>query len=670
MTYVPNPFRSRLAEQQRDSGAFLRTFGAGMLDMLPDAETAWDRLIVLRSAPGAGKTSLLRMFTPQSLIGVTDNINDLPHLHAPLSRIGAVTGRSLTRLGILVSLGKDYRAVLDLGPGQGSEKVFFRLLNARIAVRMIESALAACGLRFPDDAHKLRFSTRQGALGQAARSALESLVSDTDSLGDLGQHQPLIDGEALLREARAHERDVLRLLDSLLPVDWSLVHGHARLYIAQFLSGAEISVEGRVLPRPVLLLDDVHDLADGQRRSLYAELMDRGLDVGRWVAERYAALRDDELLTDASPEGRDVVTIRLEQAMTMGSHGGRSRSPERVFSEIANSRARAPLSLAGYEDPFTALIRDRDDVATGVAMAASESVASRVLQLCSEHPRYTKWLEDAKIEAEPVPLRAAVRWRELRLLIERDLLKPAQTLFEEEPPERGYTEATGSSTRGAARLFLAREEGVPYYIGSSILADLASKNVEQYLTLAGGLFDLMLAAVTLKRHPALTAEEQDRHARAASRLLWEAVPERVSFGEDVSALLHAIAANSRSETYRPNAPYAPGVTGTAFPYFERSKLVQARSGGPARLSRAIAGAIAHNLLEVEQPIKTKNGTWTVLYLNRLLCPYFGLPLQRGGFREQRISKLVEWLERASAARVATALPDPEVPLVGVERVAV
>jgi len=33
-----------------------------------------------------------------------------------------------------------------------------------------------------------------------------------------------------------------------------------------------------------------------------------------------------------------------------------------------------------------------------------------------------------------------------------------------------------------------------------------------------------------------------------------------------------------------------------------------------------------------------------LYLNRLLCVYFGLPLQYGGWRPKKIDELSKWIE--------------------------
>jgi hypothetical protein len=34
----------------------------------------------------------------------------------------------------------------------------------------------------------------------------------------------------------------------------------------------------------------------------------------------------------------------------------------------------------------------------------------------------------------------------------------------------------------------------------------------------------------------------------------------------------------------------------------------------------------------------------VLYLNRLLCPHFGLPLGYGGFKEKKLKDLATWLD--------------------------
>src|SRR2546421_12686199 len=108
-----NPFRSRSTEQQRDVRSFLRNFGAGVLEMLP--ETVWDRPLVIRSAPGGGKTSLMRLFTSESLGLVEDRKPDFAHLHEKLVEIGAISSAGPAFLGVLLNLDRDYRALLDVG---------------------------------------------------------------------------------------------------------------------------------------------------------------------------------------------------------------------------------------------------------------------------------------------------------------------------------------------------------------------------------------------------------------------------------------------------------------------------------------------------------------------------------------------------------------------------
>src|SRR4051794_10422422 len=102
-----NPFRSRAAEQQRHVGAFVRSFGPGMLDLLP--ESLWDRPFVLRSAPGGGKTSLLRLMTVESLAWIHEHERDYEALAARLRAIGALTDRGPAVLGILLNLRHEYR---------------------------------------------------------------------------------------------------------------------------------------------------------------------------------------------------------------------------------------------------------------------------------------------------------------------------------------------------------------------------------------------------------------------------------------------------------------------------------------------------------------------------------------------------------------------------------
>ncbi|WP_231938561.1 ORC-CDC6 family AAA ATPase [Arthrobacter sp. B6] len=571
-------------------------------------------------------------------------------------------------LGMLVSVGKDYRSLIDLGPkGAGNQKVFFKLLDARIIARAIEAIASAGGLRFPHDASRIRLRPRDGSGGEAAREAMaqigSSLGDETSSSSDNDQ----IDGDVLLRVARAKEGSVLTLLDSLLPVDWASEGGHSKLYSLALLGNVDIEVDGNVVDyRPVVLFDDVHELEGGQREALYGQLLDRSNRLGRWIAERKEAVPDDELLAGTT-DGRDYQLVALEDELSAGSKGGHSPRLERILGGIADSRAQVPLASLGVHEAFTSLLRSVDPIDSSRKSEILNTVFSNLRDLVEKNPQYRSWIPAAEAEfSSPDRMEIACQWRELEIIIERDVRRSPPALFDLDVGFEHATRLASSSTRAAARLFLAKEFGLPYYAGSDALADLSSRNVEQYLGLGGDLFEMMTSAVTQRKRTGahLSAAEQDQRLRRSSKQLWEAVVRRVAHGPDVLALLHIIADHSRAETFRPTAPYAPGVTGTAIEFYDRELLFARTEHGALgryeRLSRALSSAVANNLLEMSaEPTSTKGRKWSVIYLNRLLCPHFDLPLQRGGFREQPIAKLSRRLELAVQAKGDRPVPDPK-----------
>lgn len=103
-------------------------------------------------------------------------------------------------------------------------------------------------------------------------------------------------------------------------------------------------------------------------------------------------------------------------------------------------------------------------------------------------------------------------------------------------------------------------------------------------------------------------------------------------------------------------PYPPGVTGTALLMDERELLMQPafrqHNEGADRLYVALAEAIAHNLISAEPGRSVKNQSFMVLYLNRLLCPRFGLALGRGSYRERRLNVMAGWLTKPLPAEAA------------------
>jgi len=632
-SYV-NPFRARTSEQVAHQGLdrYLRSFGADALDLLPDE--LWDRLVLIRSAPGAGKTSLLRAVSAETL-GVLDGRRH-PHeeLRERLRSMGVIDEHDVPAvLGFRVPLGRDFRAIVDLEPTDAAgRRTFLRLLDARIVGAFCEGVT-----------HLV--SVDEGSA--AAAVSVEAHASGAAALERVGGSTV----EGLRAWAVRTEEDVLDRLDAVLPRD-DPADGHAALYSLRALSGATMCVNGEPSAlRPLLLLDDGHELASSQRTMLLDALHDRELQLARWYTERYSAMEAEELVGDGEP-WRNHVPVDLErEAQRMGTvtrRGGKTRQFAKLLADIAGRRASRPLAQYDGEDRNFVELLDVDDDGPVLAERAELAVATIRERLGhfddDRSARYRAWFAGAdKLRG----VEAAQRWRELEIVIARDVERPELGLFEVELSEDERKSRSGSSIREAADLFLRREFGLPFYFGSERLSKLSAENIEQYLTLCADVFDEMLVGITLRRGAELSRARQDAALTAASEQFWQDIPARRVGGRGIQQLLRHIAKLCRAETYRPKAPYAPGVTGTALSMDDRKRLldpsVRERTPGAQQLFEALGGAIGHNLLRAHTNRSVKNNLWMVLYLNRLTCVRYGLPLGYGGFRERPLEEMCRWM---------------------------
>jgi hypothetical protein len=190
---------------------------------------------------------------------------------------------------------------------------------------------------------------------------------------------------------------------------------------------------------------------------------------------------------------------------------------------------------------------------------------------------------------------------------------------------------------------------------------LASSNIEQFLALAGDLFEEIISAALLRRPTVLAPDRQEFILRKVVQQRWEEIPRRIPNGRDVQKLLEAIHQFARWETDKPNAPYAPGVTGIALAMTDRDKLInpKIRLQHPEydRLALIISACLSHNLLEasLDRSQGQRGKTWMILYLNRWLCLLFGLPLQYGGWRPRTPDELQKWLDHGFRQKNGSSL---------------
>lgn len=627
-----NPFRYRTSEQVAQQGLdrYLRTFGADALDLLPDE--LWDKPLIIRSAPGAGKTSLLRAISAETLREVGRRRSGYEDLVARLQAMGALNADgSPAVLGFRVPLMRDFRGIVDLESESAiAQRTFLRLLDARIIA-------AFCS------AVELLANVEEGPV-------LDAVIIRPETAGETALMR--LGGPSagdLRRWAQRAEDEVLDRLDSVLPRADHL-DGHAALYSLRALGGAQLEVSGQLVSlRPVLLLDDGQELAPDQRILLLDAFHDRELRLARWYTERYSAMEPEDLVGDGEPR-RNSIPVWLErEAQRMGAatrRGTKTRQFERLLADIAGRRANRLLHE--YDDvdlQFTELLDVAEgDVLVSRAERAAAVIRERLKSMPSAIDRYGSWFADADALT---PLDSARRWRELEIVIARDRDRTERALFEMPLSDEERKSQSDAAIREAADLWLRREFGLPFYWGPERLAKLATENIEQYLNLCADLFDEMLAGITLRQGPQVGRLRQDAAMTAACDQFWADIPDRRIGGRAIQQLLRHIAKLCRVETYRPKAPYAPGVTGTALSMRDRARLldpsVRARLPGAQELFDALHGAIGHNLLRARKDYSVKNDRWMVLYLNRLTCVRYGLPLGYGGFREKPLEEMCRWM---------------------------
>lgn len=625
MKDVRNPFRLQTAESIDSDADFLRLFGHGVLDLLPE-DALTGRPLFIRSAPGGGKTSLLKLFTPsvlQHLVAMKSN-EATKDLFSKLKGLGAVSDHGANVLSVMLPCGRTFPALADVGlNATRAKRLLFALIDARVILGALRAILVVRGLRFPDDLGRL------------------SLVAPPDDAVP-GLSFPA-DGAAVQHWAESVEQRVADLIDTLLTTDGAGPSGHDALLSLRLLDANCIHLEGKPFEtRWLITFDDMQKLAPSQRSALLEVVVDQRAQSTVWLAERFEALSNEELLANGALSGRDHLVIALEREWRKGRF-------EQAVKLIAERRARMAADSAGPNAPdaFAPTIEaDLDAPAWhDRTQAALEVIRKRVEAFAAGKPHYAKWVE-SRTNIEGSLRHQLIKWRTLEILIARHAGKTQQSLFPEPLPAKDLDEKEAASARAAAELFLSKEFGFPYYFGLSQLANLGSFNVEQFIRLAGDLFEESLAAAVMRRPTELSPQRQERIIKDAFDERMKDLPRRARNGRAALNFLDAIGHFCREETYQANAPYAPGVTGIALSMTDCSSLYDAntRKNRPDvdTLADVLTTALQYNLLlpDVDRP--RPSGRVVILYLNRLVCAKYDLPLHYGGFREKRLQDVIGW----------------------------
>jgi hypothetical protein len=625
MAYNANPFLERMSERTTSDMEFVRLFSPKILEKL--AEDAFDGAVhVFRSTPGAGKTTLLRAFTPPALRAFWHSRNrpELSESFQNLLNRGLLTeGESPQLLGVYLSCASGY-ADLPSSESLQQEGLFRALLDCRVVLRTLRSLGALLGFSTPEQLAEV-------SLDHSALYGLQGIPAITNAL-------------ELATWAEEHEQRVYAQLDSFMgPVNTALP-AQLRFEGVLWLQSIAFIHEGRaVAGKRLLMVDDMQKLRRKQRALLVDELTVMRPSIPIWLAERTVAL-GTELLSQGAREGRDLREYNLDRMWSDAKGINQFVSyAQNILDRRMKNQDTVPVGS------FTQCLRDelvssevRTQVAEGIERFRSEVERHQSKQ------RYAQWLARADQYTSDQNLESLLELYVTRILLVRDESKRQMsldlTLTEEELEDRD-----SSQVRNAAELFMHEELGIPYYFGFDRLCVMATSNVEELLGLAAALYvGLQAKQVLRKSEPILSPLEQDKLLREAASRRRDFIPKSHTEGTRAQRLLDSIGAYCYDQTFAPNAPYAPGVTGVRLSRAELAKLTAPGAFGPPGLTlqRVLAECAAENLLvQRESQATGSRDSGTVFYLNRSLCALYGLPLQMGGWRDVTVGELMKWTER-------------------------
>lgn len=622
-----NPFLMRTSEKIESDATFLRLFGQEVLDLLPK-NTLWDQVQIIRSSPGAGKTSLFRLFTPSVLVQLYEykDDEDCKELYRSVKNLNIFSDSGPNLLGVMISCAQNYAMLQDINadPIQKA-RLFYSLINSRLMLIALQGILILNKLSFPED--------------------LERLHILAPSHGSVPVQVPIPgSGKELYDWAGKLEMMVCKAIDSFAPISNTNLEGHDAINAFSWIQSDCITIDEKpAVDRVLVMFDDTHKLSPAQRQNLLSTILDTRPRVNIWIAERLEALNPSEILSSGVTEGREYTGPVYLEDYWRSSHVNKF---ERAVENIANKRIKSAKDVR-VGGPFSAFLQssiDNDQWKNNYDEAI-EIISKRVNKRVSFTRRYDDWINACK-RKESTPQGKATAWRLLEILIERDLHR-AQLSFDFMLPEEDLDRKEAPSIRSAAEYLVSKDANVPYYFGMTRLAYLASSNIEQFLAFAGELFEECISAELLGRSIAIAPRRQETIYKRVAKRRWDEIPRRIPNGREVQRFLESIADFAIWETMKPRASYSPGVTGIAITMNERDRLIKLDSNSEyMKLLNVLASCLAHNLLEasLDRSQGQKGKTWMLLYLNRWLCLHFGLPLHYGSWRPRTPDVLCKWLD--------------------------
>lgn len=628
---MDNPFKKRATEFFEDAVGLLSLISPEPVRLFfdGDAESHFDRLVVVVGTPGSGKTTVARLMeldTLVSLIRSTDYNKDLRALAAVLHEKLVLKDGRPRFVAYRLPAGSNLREIWEL---PYSEQVRHALLKSFIQARSVLGWMRKLE-RAGVDLDVVRLVTRDNM--DAQRRLLKA-----------------DDPKAFREQARQVEEEIFKIITSLIPPKEELL---SQLYVATRYEAFEALKEivipglqgvpgGEIFLRPMIILDDAHELHPSQFDDVDKWLRNREIKLARWLVTRVDAIGPEDFrkalasLEEDQPHigttlGRDRLIKLVQKDKNRVQFRGVARDvAKRYFSKM-------PIFVRRGVDNIERCMRQEAPVLTQSQLKElSESVGRS-----ERDSGFTRARLDSLRALIPEKLQEDQRLAVYRILLAREKKKtPQNDMFGADPDLELETVDSKGQIKSAvivgAEIQLMHQFDRPFYFGFDRLADCSSSNIEQFIGLAGALVEDVETKMVKGREFLLDAREQ--HKTLSQRAHKSIESWDFPRNDAAKKLVGYIAEKCIARTLEENAPLDDGANAFGILQSEMDRL---KDVAPA-LVQVLHYALAYNALSLHENYECKKKTWCLFELGGLPLIAYRLPLSKGGFYEGRLSELLE-----------------------------
>ncbi len=639
---MQNPFKKRATEFIEDPASFVSLTSPEPLKLFFDGDSTalFDRLVTVVGTPGSGKTTLARLIDIETLLTlIRSNTQDSKNLTSALASYQIIKDLRPQLLSYRLPSSSNLRDIWELPYSEGLRSILLKSFIQAKAILGWFRKLDKLEVEILD----IQVITKEGHETQRSLIRADNPIE-------------------FRNYARSIEEEILRIITSLLPPsEEKILHSGLNIgidvfeAIESFIVPGILGLEGGDLTlKPMLIVDDAHELHPIQFQDLTIWLKSREMRIARWLMTRVDAIAHDDfrkaLLEADSQEIFAGATLGRDHIFKLMQ---RERKDRKTFRRIARDISRQYIEqMPSFRRKGISTLSDcLSDQPQQITKTDLNKLRDEVDLLITEIRSPSHQIEKIR-DSLPSKLQADQFLAAYRILLNREKKRtPQKDLFgiasestennefiqpiETEDDSDEDNKTIKSALVRGAEIQLMHDFDRPFFFTFDRLADASGDNIEQFINLAGALVDGLETKLLRGKPARLDAKEQ--HQLLTTRATHTINEWDFPNSESVRKLVFFIAQKCINKTLEPNAPLNDGANAFGIPQKEMNSL---QENAPALVS-VLHFALAYNAITLQENYECKNRTWCLFELGGLPNLVYRLTLNRGGFCEGHLSDLLE-----------------------------